>query len=284
MEITSAVRYAADRLGPHVADLLHSLSNEFTSGEVWSSDRSDEFPRGRKLQAQPLENHDTWRDARTGALISFNASADVRLGEYNWRITPGLRTVKGAREGIVEMDSCMRVRLAIPSGDLKQLDNGKRGFLCWAEECELPNGDTCIKLKTKSGTLWLATAQPGRHKLYNAFRSLDAEPSVIGRPIVVHLAEWHYSRWFDERPACIRCMVDDPWQGLKTRDTSGRPWLIVKSQAQFSASLALDVVGRYNDRLNEREQRVIMPPYEAVWRPPADEDSPESPLVMLEVH
>lgn len=258
MEIETIGDYAKAMALPHVQAFLFQLHQQFTCELNWTKTSSHPYGSTQTIAAAPLDE---------GLWLRYlmpSAIGEVSFGEYMWHVSseiPGPRQFgEPSKVGRVRLETSVFAAIDIPKGTPEYLsdDGSIPGFLCWAERCELQDGNACYRLQTNAGLLWLR--QPSAISLVTLF--YDQDPPVQGQPTVVHLAETFY-----HNPRLLHYVMSGPWTGFETRDESGRIWTIGPSELEFSASCRLRVVGRCNDRLKMRTITVVEPPYEAIWQP-----------------
>jgi len=265
------VSYLGAKVTPFVANRLHEIGEVYTCRSPWQKNTSRS---SIVLQPAPLPasaTYDFGYGRRTGAAMTVDVRAEATLGEYIRVFNDYYGVRQGEKTGVVSLESSMTVLFAVEKGTPKpfQLPNGDigKGTLCWAEHYQLPDGTSCICLKQFTGDLWLRSAELGQPKRQLDIMLWKDYSSLRWRGYqVVHLADevsYDYSA------------NETPWDYLATKDESGRTWGIMKSKLSFGGSLRLEVVGRYNDRLNQRSCLTLTPPYEAVWSPKVTDQLPE---------
>lgn len=260
MQRCSLSIYTMDVVEPHVADVLYRLTERYTCRKIWKMAGSEE------IEARPLPQIRHYQN-----VIWPSAKLYVALAEYTCKIYSGNRerfaVYPGHKQGEVQLTAGLGAEFKVYEGrsDYVELSNGNivSGIVCPAKVHELWDKSTCVELDTRAGRIWLRT----KSKKWGGFeRGVQELATGRGSETVVELAEWEYSRAI-KGPHNI---THDPWEGLQTRDTSGRPWVITKSQVSFSAGMArlsLDDIDVTN--FKGRPRLKLEPPYEVVWQPNA---------------
>lgn len=273
--VISTLEYAHDQVEPYVKDMMHKLRLQFTCGTSWTrQSQSPQIPDS-VLSAAPLpadasKGHGYGR--RTGAAITVDVIAKAELSKYTWNLMSNWPVRQGPDTGSVYLTSSMHVRFGIESGtqaDQVSLPDGswRNSFLCWADTFVLPDGSTCIGVKSFPGDLWLRPFKKGQKSLVRAF-NYDFDKIVRTGHAVVQLVQTGYNEEYPNKGL----LQTGYWSGFQTRDTSGRVWCIQNDTLNFGADMRLEVVGRYNNRLKGRTVTELMPPYEAIWSPHTDDE------------
>lgn len=254
--------YAAAMTEPYVASVLHQMATRFGCDRTWS----DNDPCGytpKPIIAAPLPQNigSTYGyGKRTGASIMVSSGARVMADGHTWTLcgdNPRLSRRGVTGTGSVELDTTVRIRLGVPKG----ASGDGNSFLCWADEYSLPGGMTIVRLNTHIGSLWLQSSAGSRYDS-PAWRIATNDVSYVGsrvvqlqRAIMTH------------RVVNNALLKRGPHTGLSSRDRYGREWTVSREELVVAASLGLEVIGRYNDRLWERPNRLVLdPPYSVVWR------------------
>ena len=269
MEHQSVSTYTMKVVEPFVADAFYLLTQRYTCQEVWNGPKFKEFG-SRKIVAQPILPSLTSR-----SVISPRAMLDVALAEYTCKIEGGathpyFAVQPGEKYGEVRLRAGVDVEFKVYEGrshSIKLANGVVSGIVCPAQEYRLSDDTVCVKLDTRAGNVWLRT-KPKKWGMFERRIFPDNQaPTGMGFETVVELAEWHYAQDAKEPWA----MDSSPWMDLKTRDTSGRLWIVTKSRVAFSAGmrgLGLDDVEVQNFRGQPRLK--LEPPYEVVWQPTFD--------------
>lgn len=262
-------RFLVESVSSVVADELYAVCQEFNCDLHWTRDSRNEPGSVEGFYAAPIipsysEPYGT----------KVNVSTGIWYGEYQWeRSMRGASLNRGRREGYVKFNVNFDVFMNIPKGlDLfDKTDDGKQRFLCWADEYELADGSTCFRLNTNAGFLWMRGADHngiGTHMLHTGIANRDAPPKPKGHS-VVELVEYNFHRPIGGEPFYEQA----PWDGMKSKDPTGRSWHIVRGSLSLYCALRLNVAGRYNDRLKSRPRHAIQRPYQTVWEPLVEGDN-----------
>jgi hypothetical protein len=174
----------------------------------------------------------------------------------------GANLERGRPDGNVKFEARLDAFMSISKGlDLfDRTEDGRQRFLCWADEYELAGGSTCFRLNTSAGLLWVRGADQneiGTRMLHRGIINEDTPPKCKG-PAVVELTEYDFSRSIGGKPFNEQA----PWDGMRSKDSTGRQWYIEKGGLSLYCTLRLNVVGRYNDRLKGRPRHVVKQPYQ----------------------
>lgn len=283
-EVVGIRPYVRDRVTPYAQNTLHLLTEQFSCGKQWRGPERSHLPT-LTLQAAPLSadaraGHGYGR--RTGAAIGISALADVALGEYTWAFGSITPVIQGQREGQVRLNCNMHVRFGVERGvpvdpiDLPD-DTSRDTFLCWADEYLLPDGSSCLAVKTFPGTLWFHSA--AKKYWWQSLHGKSVQSLQYRRSRAVRLA---VTSGRDTYPRPEDHLFGGYWDHMTTRDTSGRTWRIAKSVVEFSGNVRLEVVGQYDRRLQkEAAILMLMPPYDVAWAPRISEEGEPQLLIPL---
>jgi len=260
MKIVEAPEYAPGVALAFVRALLVQTNELYGCGPSWN--RQDKTPLGEQrvtLEDEAL-SAETWHP-----YILADAAGDAVLGESSWMLSSNYPAQQYGPGGYVTLIANVSARLYLNHGTPNPMseDGTVPGFLCRGDEHVLVDGTSCYSLRTTAGLLWLRPVSRGK-SLFTLFARQDPPKAGLGK--ILHLAETSC----DLRE--LRRFANDPWTGFTTRDRSGRAWEIRDSRLDFSATLGLRALGRYNDRLLARSAIRLEPPYEAIWQPGEQSD------------
>ncbi|HEX6258926.1 MAG TPA: hypothetical protein VFZ48_05600, partial [Candidatus Saccharimonadales bacterium] len=192
MEMVFPGKVAADTLLPLVRDELYNLVEDFDCDQRWTRDSPETPGTLEELRAEPLIP-----DYADPYGIRTSLATDVDYGESKWRkFMRGASRERGRQEAYVKFRAGMDVRFSLVKG-LDLFDNsqdGRKRFLCWADEFELSDGTTCFRLNHGPGFLWIRGADQsgiGTRMLHQGINGEYGEPTPKGHA-VVELQEYDF--------------------------------------------------------------------------------------------
>ena len=260
METVLAARYVTEALLPEVADALYAVCLKFGCDLRWTRESNGKPGTLEEFYAEPIISG---YSAPFG--VRTDVSTTVRYAESRWeRLKGETEFRRGKREGYVQFQASMNARMGIPKGlDLFDTTDGRKRFLCWANQYVLGDGSVCFRLDTNAGFLWIRGAdQNGMStRMLHQGLSDDVDAPESRGPAVVELMEYDFYRNVGEKPFYEQI----PWEGMTSTGRGKRPWRIAKSSLSLHCALRLDVVGRFNDRLKGRPRQVVQWPYQTAW-------------------
>jgi hypothetical protein len=269
-------QFVTETMLPEVADALYEVCQEFGCDLRWMRDSKDQSGTREEFRAEPLSP-----DRPVSYGISTNVSTKVWYGEYQWqRLMRGANLDRGKPDGYVKFEASMNAGMSMPKGlDLfDTTSDGRKRFLCWADQHELGDGSICFRLNTNAGSLWIRGADQSRigtRMLHSGLSGEGGTPKFKGHT-VVQLEEYDFCLNVGEKPF----YEQTPWDRMMSTDRTKRQWHIIKGSLSLYCALRLNVVGRYNDRLKDRPRHVVEWPYQTVWEQWAGDD--EKLLVPLD--
>jgi hypothetical protein len=254
-------QFLTESMLPVVADELYAICQEFGCDLRWVRDSRDKPGAIEEFHAVPIiPSHSSPYGTK------MNVVSDIWYGEFQWkRLMRGASLDRGRPEGYVKLRASLDAFMSVSKGlDLfDKTDDGMQRFLCWADEYELADGSVCFRLNTNAGFLWVRGADHngiGTCMLHMGIADEDSPPRPKGHS-VVELVEYNFCRNIGGEPF----YEQTPWEGMKSKDSTGRQWHIVKDSLSLYCALRLNVVGRYNDRLKDRPRHVVQRPYQTSW-------------------
>lgn len=264
MKIALPGQIAIDALRPNVAGLLHAVSTQFDCPATWSRSSLHTPGADDVFVAAPRSRTDGTDEFRekTGNAAYPDLTADVWLDEHRWTYTDLSGLSQGNRQGNIAVRAGLNINFGVHKGvPLSDVDSDGKSWLCWADEYQLHGGSICFRLSTLAGMVWLRGADQSGAGFMRGIANEAVPPRHLG-PKVIQLAEWNFSSTITGPPFYVKT----PWAGLGATDASGRQWRVMSDELVVGASLRLQVVGHYNDRLLTRQRHVISTPYDIVWQ------------------